>query len=163
MEKNKMRIRFLFATVSLINLIILSGCSPDFNTDFEPPKPDAKLTDIFPDEIGGMKRVIARANLKSPMAGFSSTYGEGRIVISTIQTPSNAAADEYFEFAIVPNFDKMKNHFRGNVNGKWSANGTDEKGRKWYGWVNNNWVFLLNGSDTKYFKMAIDAFNFVEE
>jgi len=123
-----MRIRFLLTTVGFIILIILSGCSPDFNTDFDPPKPEAKLTDIFPDEIDGM-----------------------------------AAADEYFEFAIVPNFDKMKNHFRGNVNGKWRANGTDEKGRKWYGWVNNNWVFLLNGSDTKYFKIAIDAFNFVEE
>jgi hypothetical protein len=163
MERNKMRIRFLLTTVGFIILIILSGCSPDFNTDFDPPKPEAKLTDIFPDEIDGMKGVITRKNLKSSMVGFSSTYGEGKIVISTIQTPSKAVADEYFEFAIVPNFDKMKNHFRGNVNGKWRANGTDEEGRKWYGWVNNNWVFLLNGSDTKYFKKAIDAFSFVEE
>ena len=158
-----MRIKFLLATVSFIILTILSGCSPDFNTDFDPPKPEVKLTDVFPDEIGGMIRVITRSNIKLPMVGFSSTYGEGRIVISTIRTPSKAAADEYFEFAIVPNFDKMKNHSRGNIKGKWRANGTDEKGRKWYGWVNNNWVFLLNGSDNKYFKMAIDAFNFIEE
>jgi|GEM_PF-1864472 len=158
-----MRIRFLLAMVSFIILIIFPGCGPDFNTDFEPPKPDSELTDIFPDEIGGMKGVIERANLKSSMVGFSSTYEEGRIVISSIQTPSKAVADEYFEFAIVPNFDKMKNHFGGNVNGKWTASGTDEEGRRWYGWVNNNWVFLLNGSDNKYFKMAIDAFNFVEE
>jgi len=158
-----MRAGFLLATVSLIILIIFSGCGADFNTDFDPPKPDAKLTYVFPNEIGGMKGVIESANLRSTLVGFSSTYGEGRIVISTIQTPSKAAADEYFEFAIVPNFDKMKNHFRGNVNGKWRASGTDEKGRKWYSWVNNNWVFLLNGSDTKYFKMAIDAFYFVEE
>jgi len=163
MERSNMRMKFLFATVNLITLIIVSGCSPDFNTDFDPPKPEAKITDIFPDEIGEMKGVITRKNLKSPMFGFSSTYGEGRIVISTIRTPSKAAADEYFEFAIVPNFDKMKNHFRGNVDGKWSANGTDESGRKWYGWVNNNWVFLLNGNDTRYFKMAIDAFKYVEE
>lgn len=163
MERNKMGIRFLLAAVSLIILIILSGCSPDFNTDFDSPRPEAKITDVFPDEIGEMQGVITRKNLKLPMVGFSSTYGEGRIVVSVIRTPSNAAADEYFEFAIVPNFDKMKNHFRGNVNGKWSANGTDEKGRKWYGWVNDNWVFLLNGSDTKYFKMAIDAFEYVEE
>jgi hypothetical protein len=149
--------------VSLITLIIVSSCSPDFNTDFEPPKSDADITDVFPDEIGGMKGVIERAKLISAVVGFSSTYGEGRIVISAIQTPSKAAADEYFEFAVVPNFDKMKNHFRGSVNGKWRASGTDEKGRKWYGWANNNWVFLLNGSDTKYFKMAIDAFNFIEE
>ncbi len=158
-----MVLRFLLALPSLIILLILSGCGPDFNTDFDPPTPDAEITDVFPDEIGGMKGVITRKNLESPMVGFSSTYGEGRIVISTIRTPSNAAADEYFEFAIVPNFDKMKNHFSGSVNGKWRASGTDENGRKWYSWVNNNWVFLLNGSDTKYFKMAIDAFNFVEE
>jgi hypothetical protein len=158
-----MGIRSSLAMASLMILIALSGCGPDFNTDFEPPKPDADITEVFPDEIGGMKGVIERANLISAVVGFSSTYGEGRIVISAIQTPSKAAADEYFEFAIVPNFDKMENHFKGNVNGKWRASGTDEKGRKWYGWVNNNWVFLLNGSDTKYFKMAIDAFNFIEE
>jgi len=163
MERNKMGIRFLLAAVSLIILVILSGCSPDFNTDFDPPRPEAKITDVFPNKIGEMQGVITRKSLKLPMVGFSSTYGEGRIVLSVIRTPSNAAADEYFEFAIVPNFDKMKNHFRGNVNGKWSANGTDEKGRKWYGWVNNNWVFLLSGSDTKYFKMAINAFAYVEE
>ncbi|RKY93742.1 MAG: hypothetical protein DRQ13_09090 [Ignavibacteriae bacterium] len=158
-----MRTRFMLVTFSLIILIIFSGCSPDFNTDFDPPKPDASLTNIFPDEIAGMKGVITRKNLKSSIVGFSSSYDEGRIVISAVKTPSKAVADEYFEFAIVPNFDKMKNHFRGNVNGKWRASGTDEEGRRWYGWVNNKWVFLLNGSDNKYFKMAIDSFKFVEE
>jgi len=158
-----MRRKFLLAGVSLIILLILSGCGPDFNTDFDPPKPDAKLTDVFPDEIGGMKGNISRAKLQEPIVGFSSSYGEDRIVISAIQTPNKAAADEYFKIAIVPNIDKMKNSFRGNINGKWRASGTDDKGHKWYGWVNNNWVFLLNGSDKKYFKMAIDAFKYVEE
>jgi hypothetical protein len=158
-----MRISFLLGLVSLIILIALNGCGPDFNTDFEPPKPDAKLTDVFPDEIGGMKGVIERANLISTVVGFSSTYGEGRIVISAIQTQSKTAADEYFKIAVVPIFDKMKNHFRGSINGHWRASGTDKTGRKWYRWVNNYWVFLLNGSDTKYFKMAVDAFKYVEE
>jgi hypothetical protein len=163
MERNKMNIRLLLASIISIILIMLSGCSPDFNTDFDPPRPEAKITDVFPSKIGEMQGVITRKSLKLPMVGFSSTYGEGRIVVSAIRAPSNAAADEYFEFAIVPNFDKMKNNFRGNVNGKWRANGTDEKGRKWYGWVNNNWVFLLSGSDKKYFKMAIDAFAYIKE
>jgi hypothetical protein len=52
-----MRISFLLGLVSLIILIALNGCGPDFNTDFEPPKHDAKLTDVFPDEIGGMKEL----------------------------------------------------------------------------------------------------------
>ncbi|MFC2119952.1 hypothetical protein ACFLQ4_02660 [Bacteroidota bacterium] len=158
-----MGIRFTFAIITLMVLIALSGCGPDFNTDFDPPPTDAKLTDVFPDEIGGMKGIITKAKLISPAVGFSSNYGEGKIVISAIQTASKAAADKYFEIAMVPNFDKMENHFRGNINGNWRASGTDEKGRKWYCWVNNNWVFLINGSDTKYFKMAIDAFEYVEE
>ena len=158
-----MGIRFSLAMVSFTILIALSGCGPDFNTDFDPPPPDAKFTDVFPDEIGGMKGIVTKANLISAAVGFSSTYGEGKIVISVIQTASKAAADKYFEMAIVPNFDKMKNHFRGNINGNWRASGTDENGRKWYGWVNNGWVFLINGIDTKYFKMAIDAFDYIEE
>ncbi len=158
-----MRRKFLLAGVSLSILLILSGCGPDFNTDFDPPKPDAKLTDVFPEEIGGMEGNISRANLQEPLVGFSSSYDDGKIVISAIQTPNKAAADEYFKSTIVPDIDKMKNNFRGNINGKWRASGTDDTGRKWYGWVNNNWVFLLNGSDKKYFKMAIDAFKFVEE
>jgi hypothetical protein len=149
--------------IGLVLLLILSACGPDFNTDFDPPPPDANYSDILPDEINGMKGEISRAKLKPPLEGFSSKYGNGRIVISIIRTPRKTVADEYFEFAIVPNFDKMKNHFRGNVNGNWRASGTDDKGRKWYGWVNNNWVFLLNGSDDYHFKMAIDAFKYVEE
>jgi len=158
-----MSIRFSFTIVSLMILIILSGCGPDFNTDFDPPPPDANFTDVFPDEIGGMKGIVTKAKLISAAVGYSSTYGEKKIVISAIQTPSKAAADKYFEIAIVPNFEKMKNHFRGRINGNWRASGTDEKGRKWYSWVNNSWVFLINGIDAKYFKMAIDAFDYIEE
>ena len=158
-----MIIRFSFAIVSLMMLIVLSSCGPDYNTDFDPPPPDAKLTDVFPEEIGGMKGIVQRADLKSTALGFSSTYGEERIVINVIQTKSKDAADEYFKTAFVPIFDKMKNHFRGSINGKWRASGTDETGRKWYGWVNNNWVFLINGSDDKYFKMGIDAFKYIKE
>jgi len=158
-----MRRKFLLVGVSLIMLLILSGCGTDFNTDFDPPKPDAKLTDVFPEEIGEMEGKISRENLQEPLVGFSSSYGDGKIVISAIQTPNKAAADEYFKSTIVPDIDKMKNSFRGSINGKWRASGTDDKGGKWYSWVNDNWVFLLNGSDKKYFKMAIDAFKFVEE
>jgi hypothetical protein len=163
MERNKMGIRFSLEILSIMILIAFYGCSPDFNTDFDPPSPDAKLTDVFPDEIGGMKGIITRAKLITAAVGFSSTYGEGKIVISAIQTASKVAADKYFELAIIPNFDKMKNHIRGNINGNWTASGTDKKGRRWYSWVNNNWVFLINGMDAKYFKMAIDAFKFIEE
>ena len=151
--------------ISLVILfpLIMSGCGSDFNTEFDPPSPGTKMTDILPKEINGMQGEIVRANLRPPFVGFTSHYGEGRINISIIKSNSKNAADEYFEFAIVPNFDKMKNHLSKKINGKWVASGTDNKGRNWYSWVNNNWVFLLNGSDDYYFKMAVDAFKYIEE
>lgn len=158
-----MRKKQILIAIGIFAILYLSGCGPDFNTDFDPPPVDGTLEDIFPAEIGEMEVVLKRAKLNPPMVGFTGTYGDKRIVINSIKLPDKNAADEYFELAIVPNFDKMKNHFRGKINGKWSASGTDETKRKWFGWVNNNWVFLINASDSKFFKMAIDAFKYVEE
>ncbi|MFC2103597.1 hypothetical protein ACFLSS_04125 [Bacteroidota bacterium] len=158
-----MKRRHFSAMIGIVIMLSLTGCGPDFNTDFDPPPPEGKLEDIFPANIGTMPAKIARAKLKPPMIGFSAAYGDNNIVINSILLPDKAAADEYFKLAIVPNIDKMKNHFRGKINGRWRASGTDENGRKWFGWVNNNWVFLINASDKKYFKMAIDAFKYVEE
>jgi len=123
---------------SLILSIIISACEPDFNTDFEPPEPDKKLTDLFPVEIKGLEKRITMANMDLPMGGYSAYFGENKVVISVIKAPSNEADDEYFEFAILPNFDKMKINSWEKINGKWSLNGTDHDGRIWVGWVNNN-------------------------
>ena len=153
----------LILLLSIIFLLILQSCGPDYNTDFEPPPPNAKLDDVFPSEISGMNRKIERLNLNHPLEGFTASYGDGDITIDAILAPSKPTADDHFKEVIVPRFDKMKNHFRGNINGKWRASGTDEKGRRWFGWVNQNWVFVLNGSTKENFKMAIDAFGFVEE
>ena len=108
-------------------------------------------------------RKIENPKMRFPYKAAVANYGDGRITIDAIRSPNKGAADNYCKKAIVPNFDKMKNHFRGNINGKWSASGTDNNGRKWYAWVNNNWIFMISGSDKEFFKMAIDAFKFVEE
>jgi hypothetical protein len=55
----------------------------------------------------------------------------------------------------------MKNHYRGQVNGKWSASGTDENGRKWFAWANNSWIFVMSGSDKGNLMKAIDAFKYI--
>jgi len=144
-------------------LLLLFGCGPDFNTDFDPPPAEGKLEDIFPAEIGNMTVKLSRVNLNPPLVGFTGVYGSNYIVINAILLPDKAAADDYFEHAIVPNIDEMKNHTRGKYNGKWRASGTDDSGRVWFGWVNNRWVFVLNGLDNRYFKMGIDAFAYVEE
>jgi hypothetical protein len=152
-----------FNAIILFVLLLITACGPDYNTDFEPPPPNASLDEVFPAEIVGMKRNLERITLSHPLEGFTATYGNDKITIDAILSPNKETADNYFKEKIVPRFDEMKNHFRGNVNGRWSASGTDEKGRRWFGWVNNGWIFLLSGSDKDNLKKAIDAFKYISK
>ena len=154
-----MRKTFYFLVFGL--LVINYGCGPDYNTDFEPPPPNASVEEVFPEEIDGMNVKIKRMTLTQPLEGFSAEYGRDKISIDAILAPSKNIADDHFKNVIVPLFDEMKNHYRGQVNGKWSASGTDEHGRKWFAWVNNSWAFIISGSDKGNLMKAIDAFKYV--
>lgn len=154
-----MRKTFYFLLFSL--LVINYGCGPDYNTDFEPPSPKANVNEVFPEEVDDMKADIKRMTITQPLEGFSAEYGTGDITIDAILAPGKNIADDHFKNAIVPRFDEMKNHYRGQVNGKWSASGTDAEGRKWFAWVNNSWVFVISGSDKGNLMKAIDAFKYV--
>lgn len=149
-------------TITLFSLlIIITACGPDYNTDFEPPPPNARVNEVFPEKINGMEANIKKMNLDQPMEGFSAVYGKDKIIIDAILAPNKSIADDHFKDVIVPRFDEMKNHYRGQVNGKWSASGTDENGRKWFAWVNNSWVFVLSGSDKENLMKAINTFEYV--
>ena len=106
----------LLIIVPLVALIY--SCGSDFNTDYEPPLPNAQLDEVFPNEIDGMNRKIEKLNLTHPIEGFMAYYGERKITIDAILAPSKSVADDYFKEIFVPRFDAMKNHFRGKINGK---------------------------------------------
>lgn len=145
----------------LLSLFVITACGPDYNTDFDPPPPNARLDDVFPKEIDGMESTIDRINLNHPLEGFTASYGNGNITIDAILATNNEMADNYFKESVVPRFDEMKNHFRGKINGKWRASGTDENGRSYFSWVNGGWIFSLSGSDKENLARAIDAFKYV--
>ncbi len=155
--------RSILLLIVLHLIILLSACGPDFNTDFEPPPPNARLDDVFPPEINGMKSNIERIVLQHPLDGFKALYGDGKITIEAILAQTKENADSYFKDEIVPKFDKMKNHFRGSINGNWRADGTDENGRRWFAWANESWIFVLSGSDKDQLSDAIDAFKYVSK
>ncbi len=145
----------------LLAVVFITACGPDYNTDFEPPPPDARVNDVFPEEIDGMNADIKRMDIQQPLEGFTANYGLNKITIDAILAPAKNFADDHFKDVIVPKFDAMKNHFRGKVNGKWSASGTDEDGSKWFAWVNNNWIFVMSGSDKENLMKAIESFKYV--
>ncbi|MHA1988986.1 MAG: hypothetical protein ACW98D_20390 [Promethearchaeota archaeon] len=159
-----MKSEFFYKVVTILFIAFFStSCGPDFNTDYEPPPPNAQLDEVFPNDIDGMKYKVERLNLNHPLEGFTSFYGDGKITIDAILAPDKKLADDHFKDVIAPRFDEMKNHFRGNINGKWNASGTDEKGRKWIAWVNNNWIFIISGIDGENLSKAMDAFKYVSK
>ena len=152
-----------FNSIILFALLFITACGPDYNTDFDPPPPNARLDDVFPNEIDGLKSNVKRMTLSHPLEGFTASYGNDKITIDAILAQDNETADDYFKEKIVPRFDKMKNHFRGNINGRWRASGTDENGRRWFGWVNSRWIFALSGTSKDNLAKAINAFKYISK
>lgn len=142
-------------------LFLLSSCSATYSTDFPPPDASQGVEVVFPEKLGDFSRQLQPMKVPNPLAGFEARYGDGKIVIDVIQVPTNAQADDYFKQTIVPNFDAMKNHSRAQVNGRWFASGTDSAGRIWYGWVNQNWVFVVNAVDQATFDLVPGNFKYL--
>ena len=104
--------------------------------------------------------VVAIETEMDEIQGFNAIYGENSIVISAYQSPSPAVANAYFKEEIVPVFDDMSSHSRGNINGRWYASGT-EGNKKAYGWVNTNWIFIITADSEENFNAAIENFKFI--
>jgi len=147
----------------MLFILILTSCGSDYNTDFEPPPPNAALDDVFPKMIDGSQSNVTRMNLEHPLEGFIASYKDGDITIEAILAPDADRVDNYFKETLAPKYDGMKNHFRGSINGRWKADGTDNSGRKWFAWQNKTWIFQLSGKTSADLSNAIKAFKFVSE
>jgi hypothetical protein len=107
----------ILSLTAILLIINIPACGLDYNTDFDPPPPNARLDDVFPNEIDGMKINVKPIALSYPLEGFTAAYGNDKITIDVILAPDNKTADSYFKETIVHRFDEMKNHFRGNLKG----------------------------------------------
>jgi hypothetical protein len=157
-----------FKTIFLSLFVIACGfslwaCSATYNTNFPPPSQEAKPEDSFPEKLGEYPRQMTQLKIAEPNVGFESSYGNGKIIIDIIHTDSNSVADDYFKNSVVPNFDAMSSHSRAQVNGQWYASGKDGNGRVWYGWVNQNWVFVVNAADQDSFDLFLKNFKYISK
>ncbi len=153
------KILFLLSFILLALLVV--ACGSDYKTDFPPPPPNAAFDDVFPPMIDGMKSNISRMTVEHPLDGYQANYGDNKIHIEGILSPDKERADKYYKDVIVPQIDSLKNHTRGNYNGKWRGEGTDKNGRKWISWTNDRWVFVLSATDAETMEKTIDAFKYI--
>ncbi len=160
----KMKINFKLPLLSIGFILVLFGCGSHYNTHFPPPDPQQDVTAVFPEKIGDYARSLSRmANLSLPFIGVEATYGQGEVVINVIQGTTGPEADNFFAQKVAPLFDGMPSHFRGQVNGQWTASGTDKNKRVWYAWVNQNWVFVINALSQKDFDKVLGTFKYISK
>lgn len=155
-----MKTKHLLVVITTV-LLVSSSCNTKYTTDFVLPNKNPKYSDVYPETINELKmKVEAIKSDTEGVEGFSAIYGKDNIIISAYQTPSKKAADSFFKDEIVPVFDDMSSHSRGNINGKWYASGK-QGNKKAYAWVNSNWIFVITADSEENFNAAIDAFKFI--
>ena len=152
--------RILTIAISTLMLILVS-CGSSYNTEFAPPSQNAQLTEVFPQDIGGTKADIQPIKEVTTGIAYEANYND-LIKITVMQFKEKSEADAFFKAKVVPLFDKMTNHSRAQVNGKWYAKGSDNTGEH-YAWVNQNWVLGIYAKDDAEFSKAVAAFNYISE
>jgi hypothetical protein len=150
--------------LGLILFILFAGvaCGGSYNTDFPVPNPKgANDFSMFPKEIKALKGALTQMSVQPPLFGFQTSYDNGKMNIQIVKAPNAAAADAFFKSTVVPKIDTMPSHSRAQVNGKWYAKGKEKAGRVWYGWVNQNWAFVINAADQDHFDAVVEAFGYI--
>lgn len=153
MKVNMCKYLFFF----MILAVITTGCT-NYKTDMDPPPANAELEDIFPRRIDEYEGDMRQSGTPG---GLEVVYGENKMFIRMILFKTSEEASQTFKQYIAPFFNAMKNHSTGNINGKWTAAGIQDDGRKWFGWTNRNYIFIINGENDEFLNKVIENFNFI--
>lgn len=151
--------KILFAFPYLFVFLALISCG-GYNLNYLPPANDAEPNEIFPQNIDGMKPEYRKA---PDIGGIIAVYGSGKITIRVSRLKTKEEADTGFKKAIVPQFKDFPVKSSGKINGIWKASGKDGNGRKYYAWVNQNYIFMITGADEKQLLKGIDAFQYISQ
>jgi hypothetical protein len=152
---------FGFIALTFVALTFMSGSR--YDTDVPPPAQNAKLNEIFLKEFQGIEPKLDKLDLDGTRyLGYKATYGS-KATITVIKAKSVEIGNDYFKTELVPVVDSYNNHSRAKVNGRWYGKGSDKSGVQWYGWMNNNWIFVLHTSDEQTLDTVVDLYPYISQ
>lgn len=141
----------------LILLATATSCGKKYNTDYTPPPDGATEADIFPAEISGEK-----AKLSYPdYGGAEASYGQDMLIYCARLKDKDEAAG-FFNKYIAPKINSMKNYISGTFNGNTYGSGSDGD-KQAYGWVNENYVFMVRANNDEAMKAIIENFKYISD
>lgn len=151
--------RFIQLSLLLVSLVFISACSmsPKYNLDFPAPALDAEISDVFPVDIEEVEGEVHQVSF----GGILVQYGEIGSIYSS-RSESTEEAISFFQNHLLKDFKDLPNNFSGNINGQYYATAHSDH-ECLFGWVNENYCFVLKASSEKNLEQLIDAFNYISQ
>ncbi len=139
----------------LSTTLISCNLSSDYELAFNPPTDTDTAYEIFPESLDGNQMKLN----KPEFGGMEGMYGDTQSIY-VARLNSNEEAIAFFKEKLLPDFKAQPNNFSATVNGQFYAKAGGDS-RKLFGWVNQNFAFVIKGADKMELDQIVDAFNFI--
>ena len=152
-------ISLLFLTIFAVN------CGSPYNTEFPAPDPNKKLKDIYPQKINNVDYEPELLDFSKTEYPANSIYGSiaryGNSSIQILQFENDEILGDYFKNVIVKSLENYSTKFSGNINGKWSARGSNPG--KLVAWQSQNWAFIITAETEEILDEIIEKFPYISK
>jgi len=150
------QLAYLFAIILSLFLISCNN-NPEYNLNIAPPPANSWPEDIYPAQIDG----ISAKTVTKDYGGTEASYGTDKsIYIARFENKQEAI--EFFKQSILPEFEIQSSSFRGIVKDQFYAR-AKEGNKKFFGWVNQRYVFVLKANSEKSFDLLVNNFKYISK
>ncbi len=148
--------RNIFLIITILTTFLIScNPSPEFNLNIPPPPDNSWPEDIYPPKIATDTAVP----ITKEYGGTEAFYGNDKsIYVARMSTQVEAIS--FFQKYILPEFDSLSSNYNGIVDEQFYAK-ANGNGKKYFGWVNHRYIFVLKGNSDKAFNELVDNFKYI--
>jgi len=146
----------IFLIISFFILLIIScNPAPEYNLNITPPPNNSWPEDIYPPQINNEMAVV----ITKDYGGTEATYGNDKSIY-VARLSSTEEAISFFRKNIATEFESLSSNYMGEVDGQFYAR-ANSNGKKYYGWVNHRYIFVLKATSDKAFNELVDNFTYI--
>ncbi len=146
----------IFLIISFLTILIIScNPAPEYNLNISPPPDNSWPEDIYPPKIKNEMAVVKTKEY----GGTEALYGNDKsIYVARLSTTEEAIS--FFQKNITPEFESLTSNYIGEVDGQFYAR-ANSNGKKYFGWVNHRYIFVLKATSDKAFSELLDNFTYI--
>ncbi len=147
----------------LVALAVFWLKSHGYNTYLAPPANNQSVVEqvILAEFQGQTAQLEVLALDETQYRGVKARYGSSA-TMTVIKAVSMEVGSEYFKTVLVPIVKSYPTHSKGILQARWIAKGSDDaSGARWFGWMNDSWIFVFEANSKQTLDALVDAFPYI--